>query len=534
LLTIIFFILLLIIILFYFVYGSFLSKNFHIDDSRPTPSQTMGDGVDYVPAHKAVLFGHHFSSIAGAGPIIGPIIAGISFGWLPAMIWIVIGSIFIGGVHDFSVLTASIRHRGDSIANIARRYINERGRKLFLLFVWFALIYVIAIFADITAETFVDNGGIATSSIFYILLAILFGLSIYKFKLQMFKVSTIFVILVFLGIWFGQFLPVTLPSKKIWTVILLVYCFFASVLPVWFLLQPRDYLSSYLLYASVLAGIVGILCGRFDIKSSAFKGFHSAEMGYLFPILFITVACGAISGFHSLVASGTTSKQISRESHARFIAYGGMLLEGIIALIALSGVMMFSGDFLKGKQPMEVYSLAMGNFFKKIGLSSNFGTAFGFLAVSAFVLTTLDTATRIARYVLQEFLGGIEKVNRFFATFITLIIPTILVFLEFKDPSGKVIPAWKAIWPAFGTSNQLLAALALLTVYAWLRRNKWKTLHVLFPMIFMLITTLTALVLLILKFKFSIVGVIAILLFLLAVFLLFDTVFPGVYNKKNE
>jgi carbon starvation protein len=532
-LTLLFFILVGIIVLSYFFYGSFLSKNFYIDDSRPTPSQTMEDGIDYVPAHKAVLFGHHFSAIAGAGPIIGPIIAGMSFGWLPALIWIVIGSIFIGGVHDFSVLTASMRHRGDSIANIARTYINERSRKFFLLFVWFALIYVITIFTDITAETFVDDGGIATSSIFYILLAVLFGLSIYKFKLPMFRTSLIFVILVFLGIWFGQVLPVNLYSKKLWAVVLLIYCFFASVLPVWLLLQPRDYLSSYLLFASVLAGVLGILLGGFDIKSSSFKGFHS-DIGYLFPILFITIACGAISGFHSLVASGTTSKQISKESHARFIAYGGMLLEGIVALIALSGVMMFTGDFLKGKQPMEIYSLAMGNFFQKIGLSYNFGHAFGFLAISAFVLTTLDASTRIARYVLQEFMGGIEKVNRFLATFITLIIPTIFVFIEFKDPSGNVIPAWKAIWPAFGTSNQLLAALALLTVYAWLRKNKWKTVHILLPMIFMFLTTLTALVLLILKFKLSIVGIIAILLFFIAVFLLIDTVFPMVYNRKNE
>lgn len=531
-LTILFLLVVVAIVFSYFTYGAFLQKNFHIDDLRPTPSQTMGDGVDYVPAHRAVLFGHHFSSIAGAGPILGPIIAAMSFGWLPAILWIVIGSIFMGGVHDFSVLVASMRHGGESIANIARTYINERSRKFFLLFVWFALIYVITVFADITAETFIENGGIATSSIFYIFLALLFGVAIYKFHLPMFKTSIPFVILGFSGIWMGQMFPLTLASKKIWAAILLIYCFFASVLPVWLLLQPRDYLSSYFLYASVLAGILGILFGGFEIRSSSFKGFHS-EIGFLFPILFITIACGAISGFHSLVASGTTSKQISKESHARLIAYGGMLLEGIVALIALSGVMMCTGDFLKGKQPTEIYSFAMGNFFEKLGLSQNFGRAFGFLAVSAFVLTTLDTATRIGRYVFQEFMGGIEKVNRFLATFVTLIIPAILVFLEFKDPSGKVIPAWKAIWPAFGTTNQLLAALALLTVYAWLKKNRWKSVHVLLPMTFMFVTTLTALVLLIFRFRFSIVGMIAGLLFFVAVFLLFDTVFPGTYNRKR-
>lgn len=531
-LTLLFLLLLLIIIVFYYLYGSFLSRVYHIEDSRQTPSHTMGDGVDYVPAHKAVLFGHHFSSIAGAGPIIGSIIAGLSFGWIPTVIWIVIGSVFIGGVHDFSVLTASMRHKGESIANMARTYINERGRMLFLSFVWLALVYVIAIFTDITAETFTANGGIATSSIFYILLALLFGTFIYKFKTPMFITSIFFVLFVFLGIWGGQMLPVVLHSKKLWAVILLTYCFLASVLPVWFLLQPRDYLSSYLLYTSVLAGVLGIILGGFDIKFSGFKGFHS-EIGYLFPILFITVACGAISGFHSLVASGTTSKQISKESHAKLIAYGGMLLEGVVALIALSGVMMFNENFLKGKQPLEIYSNAMGNFFKKLGLPEGYGNAFGFLAISVFVLTTLDTATRIARYVLQEFIGGIGKVNRYFATALTLVLPSILVFIEFKNPSGKTIPAWKAIWPAFGTSNQLLAALALLTIYAWLRKNKWKSIYVLIPMTFMLITTLTAIFILIIKFKISIVGIIAIFLFILAVFLLFDTVFPMFYNKTK-
>ncbi len=533
-LTILFFSLFLIMLTSYFLYGSFLSKNFQIDDSRQTPSHTMNDGVDYVPAPRAVLFGHHFSSIAGAGPIIGPIIAGISFGWLPVLLWIVIGSIFIGGVHDFSVLVSSMRHRGDSIANIAGRYINERGRKGFFVFVWFALIYVIAIFTDITAETFVENGGIATSSILYIFLAILFGLSIYKFKITPFIGSLIFVSFVFVGIWLGQLMPITLPSKKMWSIILLIYCFFASVLPVWFLLQPRDYLSSYLLYASVLAGILGILSGRFDIKFSSFKGFNSPQGEYLFPMLFITVACGAISGFHSLVASGTTSKQISKESHAKFIAYGGMLFEGIVALIALSGVMMFGGEFLKDKGPIQIYSIAMGKFFEKIGLSENFGSAFGFLALSTFVLTTLDTAARIARFILQEFMGGIGKVNRYLATFLTLILPAVLVFMKFKDQSGNLIPAWKAIWPAFGTSNQLLAALALLTIYAWTRKNRWKNIHILFPMIFMFLTTLTALFILILKFKFSVVGIIAVILFLLAIFLLFDTGFSMVYNKKHE
>lgn len=523
-LSLLFLILLFLFGIAYFSYGRFISRTLGINDSNPVPSHLMMDGVDYVPTHRLVLFGHHFSSIAGAGPVLGPIIAGVAFGWLPPLLWIVLGSIFIGGLHDFSVLTVSMRHRGESIANIAGIYMGERARRFFMLFVWFALLYVMTVFTDITAETFVKNGGVASSSILYILLALLFGLSLYRLKIPLKLASFIFVPLVFAGIWAGQKVPFVLASKKVWYFILLFYCFFASILPVWVLLQPRDYLSSYLLYASVLMGACGILAGNFEIKSTPFKGFSSPETGSLFPILFITVACGAISGFHSLVASGTSPKQISKESDARFIGYGGMLLEGVVAIIALSGVMVFSEEILKNKDPMQIYSLAMGNFFMKTGLQEDLGKSFGLLAISAFVLTTLDTATRIARYVLQELTGGVQKTNRYLATVASLILPIILLFIKFKDKSGRVIPAWKAIWPVFGTTNQLLAVLAFLTVISWLTREKKRILPAILPAGLMVLTTLTALIILIIRFKFSPVGIISSLLLVLAIFVIVETV----------
>jgi len=481
-----------------------------------------------------VLFGHHFSSIAGAGPIVGPIIATLAFGWLPVILWVLIGSIFFGGVHDFSIVVASIRHKGNSIANVAKEYLSNRAKMLFLIFVWLALIYIIVVFVDLTADTFVIDGGVATTSIIYIFLAIAFGIVLYRVKIRLFYATLIFVPLVFVSIWVGQVLPLDFKSipifgedtRRFWSVLLIIYCFFASVLPVWFLLQPRDYLSSYLLYFSVIAAGIGIIIGGFNIEFPAFLKFHSENLGYLFPVLFITVACGAISGFHSLVASGTTSKQLNVEQDACFVGYGGMLTEGVVAVISLITVVIISGDnsLLKG-QPLQIYSAGMGKFFLKFGISEGFGSSFGILAISAFILTTLDTATRLGRYVVQELCGGIDKFNRFPATVITLFLPLIFIFIKFTDSSGNIVPAWKAIWPVFGATNQLLAALALLVIYIWLKTENRKAFFISIPMVFMLVITLTALFSLILKFRLSIIGLIALFLFILAVILCFETIF---------
>lgn len=493
----------------------------------------MNDGVDYVPTHRAVLFGHHFSSIAGAGPIVGPIIASIAFGWLPALIWIIVGSIFIGGVHDFSAMVASVRHRGRSIADIAHEYLGSKARKLFLVFVWLALIYIIVVFVDLTAATFVEDNGVATSSILYIFLAVAFGLSIYKWRVNLFRASLFFVPLVFIFIFAGQYLPIDLHKvaylsanpNKAWAIFLIAYCFIASVLPVWLLLQPRDYLSSYLLYASVIFGIAGIVLGDTNIHYPPFLTFNSPALGFLFPILFITVACGAISGFHSLVASGTTSKQLSRERDTLLIGYGGMLVEGLVAIIAITTVAILSaGDNLLKQQPLIIYASGMSRFFSAVHLNPDYGFKFGLLALSAFILTTLDTATRIGRYVFEELFRVSGSKVRFLSTLATVAIPSILVFIDFKDVHGNIVPAWKIIWPLFGATNQLLGALALLVLYVWLRKKGVTSLFLLIPMIFMLSVTLTSLFILILKYGANFLGIIACLLFALALFLIYETV----------
>jgi carbon starvation protein len=352
-------------LLAYTIYGRFLANRYELDDNRPTPSHTDYDGIDRVPAHKAVLLGHHFSSIAGAAPIVGPIIAALAFGWLPVVLWIVLGTIFIGGVIDFSALVASIRHNARSIAEIARQYMSQVAFRLLLAFIWLTLVYVLTVFADLTATTFTDDGGVATSSLMFVALAILFGLAINKMKIPLLRASLIFVPLVFLAVWAGQKIPLSadmIPEviagepKKTWALILIFYCFLASTTPVWILLQPRDYLSSYLLYASVVTGFAGIVVGGFTIQYPAFTAWSVPQTGTLFPILFITVACGACSGFHSIVASGTSSKQLNKESDGRTIGYGGMLLEGIVAVIALTTVIMLpKGDQLTTKAPLVIY-----------------------------------------------------------------------------------------------------------------------------------------------------------------------------------
>ncbi len=527
----------------YIFYGKFLTKRYELDDSHPTPSHTDYDGIDRVPAKKMVLLGHHFSSIAGAAPIVGPIMAGLAFGWLPVMLWIILGTIFVGGVIDFSALTASIRHKARSIAEIARLYMSPLAYKLLLIFIWLSLVYVLTVFADLTATQFVDNGGVATSSLIYIALAIFFGLSIYKFKIPLLWASLIFVPLVFFTVWLGQKIPVSanmIPQifagepKKTWAIILMIYCFVASITPVWILLQPRDYLSSFLLYASVLSGFLGILLGGFSIQYPAYTSWSIPNTGTLFPILFITVACGACSGFHSIVASGTTSKQLNKETDGIPIAYGGMILEGIVAIIALATVIMLKkGDPLTGEQAMTIYGKGIAKFMSVLGFSEELGYNFGLLAIASFILTTLDTATRLGRYVFEELFDLKGKQSRIIATFATLILPTIFVLINLKDANGNAIPAWKAIWPVFGASNQLLAGLVALVIAVWLDKTKRKFGFIVIPVIFLNIMTIWSLVLLLNQYRFNLIGIIAGILLLLAIVLIVEAfkIFKKLYTS---
>lgn len=514
-------------LLAYRFYGNYLSKKFNVNDNNPTPSHTMTDGVDYVPAKAPVLLGHHFASIAGAGPIVGPVIAA-GFGWLPVYLWIVLGAIFIGGVHDFSSIMASIRHKSKSIGTIIETYIGLDGKRLFLLFAWATLILVIAVFTIIVADTFSHNPAVASASIQFILLAILFGIMIYRIKMKLTIATLIGVVLLGLCIHLGGVFPINL-DKNYWQIILLVYVFIASVTPVWILLQPRDYLNSFLLYAVLGGGIIGVFFAKPEINLPSFNTFHLNEIGYLFPALFVTVACGAISGFHSLVGSGTTAKQLDKESDARVVGYGGMLIEGLLAVLSLVAVASMVNDefmnLLRSHGPVAAFSNGVAKFLNSLpflGISIETGKNFSALAVSAFALTSLDTATRLARYSFQEFFEISKRQsdqerksifeNRFFATLITVMVGGMLTF------SGQSM----TIWPLFGSANQLLAALALLAMTVYVFYLKTNSTFVLIPMIFMFSVTLTSIgTLIYINFinQRVVLSFIAALLFILAVLL---------------
>jgi carbon starvation protein len=479
----------------YVLYGGYLTRKFHLSREQNTPAHTMKDGVDYVPARKPVLLGHHFASIAGAGPIVGPIFAAC-FGWLPVLLWIVIGSIFFGAVHDFTSLVASVRHRGKSIGEVIETYMGSRGKKLFLIFSWSALILVIAVFTIVIAQTFVKYPQAGTASAGFIVLAILFGFLVYRKGAPLAVTSAVGILLLFCSIYLGILFPLEL-SYSTWVIILFVYVFIASVTPVWILLQPRDYLNSFLLYALILLSFAGILIVRPETRMPALTSFHT-ELGYLFPIVFVTVACGAISGFHCLVSSGTTAKQLNRESDAQSIGYGSMLIEGVLAIIALIAAVVLSQDgysaFMKGGGgPISLFAAGVGGFISALGIPEHTGITFTALALSAFALTSLDTSTRLARFSFQEFFenraAGKQSMlsrNRFIGTAVTVVVAMSLTL------SGEA----NQIWPIFGSANQLLAALALLAVSVWLRTKNIGNLLVRLPMYFMFAVTLSSLVIL--------------------------------------
>jgi carbon starvation protein len=545
----------------YRTYGAWLSRVFGLDDRHVVPAESQYDGVDHVPTRTQVLLGHHFSSIAGAGPIVGPILAGLFFGWVPALLWIVLGSIFVGGVHDFGSTIASVRHKAKSVAELAKQYITPRAYKLFLAFIWLALIYVIVVFMDLTASTFVDaemnGGGVAVSAMLFVALALAMGYLTVKKGLG-FKQSTyIFLPLLLLAVWLGDWVTTQswfplqeglLPAvggeqKNTWNLVLLAYCLVAAITPVWILLQPRDYLSSWLLYLSVIGAglglIVGAATGFFGeasavaarwpafVRPGEVEALGKQPLGLLFPILFITVACGACSGFHSIVASGTTAKQIRCETDTRRIGYGAMLIEGVVAVIALSTVMILSfGVGAFNTTPISLYAGGIGRFLSMFGVPVKFGAHFGLLALSTFLLTTLDTCTRLGRYVVQEAFGWDKNDarSRVVATVGTLVLPGLLVFATYTvaDPvSGATVtqPAWRAIWPVFGATNQLLAALALLAITVWLKRTGRVWAFAGIPMAFMLVVTMSALALLIIQPGPMVIRAISSALFILGLLL---------------
>jgi carbon starvation protein len=490
-----------ILIAAYLTYGRVLARLFELNPKRKTPAYELQDGLDYEPLAPASLFPQHFSAIAAAGPIVGPILAGLTFGWLPALIWILVGSILIGGVHDFTALVASIRHKARSIAEVVRDHMSRRSYLLFLAFIWIALVYIIVAFTDITAASFVGapnpetgdvgGGAIATSSILYLILPIIMGLLIRYAKLPLWAATLIFLPLVGLAIWVGQFMPFNVQellgfpdspvgkanARKVWDVALLVYCLIAGVVPVWLLLQPRGHLGGFFLYAALGAAAIGLSFGGAVAVYPLFRGWEVVTGGQsqtLVPLLFITVACGACSGFHSLIASGTTSKQLRVETDAKSIGYGAMLLEAMVAIVSLCCVMMFAlgSQELTNKTPNEIYAAGIGRFMQVIGVDPSFGKAFALMAFTTFVYDTLDVCTRLGRYILQELTGMHNRVGRWVATGLTAGVP--LYFL-LRHPADAAVPIWRIFWELFGASNQLLAALTLLgvTVWVWKTRRVW-------------------------------------------------------------
>lgn len=524
----------IIFVLAYATYGAWLCKKWGIDVKRATPAHTRKDGIDYVPTPAPVLLGHHFSSIAGAGPIVGPIGAAI-FGWLPVVLWIIIGSIFFGGVHDMGALFASVRHDGKSIGEVINANMGKSGKRLFACFAWLTLILVIAAFTSICASTFVGTPSAGTSSGLFMILAVLFGFFVYRKGVGLAISSVVGVVLLFGCIWLGLIFPLTL-SYNTWVIILLIYISIASIAPVWILLQPRDYLNSFLLYAMLIGAALGIIIKHPTIQLPAVTSFNLGNGNLLFPILFVTVACGAISGFHSLVASGTTAKQLNSEKDIKLIGYGSMFIEGVLAIVAIVTAAYIGHDklmeLLKGGA-VNVFADGIGNFMTSFGIPFATGKSFTALAISAFALTSLDTATRLGRFIFQEmFDNGDVKApsmlsSKYVATFITVIFGGALTFM-----------GWQKVWPIFGSANQLLSALALLTVAVFLKNMGKEYKMVIVPTIFMFLVTQFALIVLIVEKSKDfatnwLLIIIAAILFVLAIVLLVSGV-KALYSKTNS
>ena len=492
----------------YLLYGPYLEKKWGIDPNAKTPAYEMEDGVDYVPADTNVVFGHQFASIAGAGPINGPIQAAL-FGWLPVMLWILIGGVFFGAVQDFASMYASVKNKGRTIGYIIEEYIGKMGKKLFLLFCWLFCILVVAAFADVVAGTFngftaneagefikvTANGAVATTSMLFIIEAVALGMLLKYGKLPKWLNIVIAVAMLVVAVAVGLKFPIFL-SRGVWHIIIFLYIMVACVVPVWALLQPRDYLNSYLLVFMIAAAVVGIFVANPACNLEAFSGFH-VDGQYLFPILFVTIACGAVSGFHSLVSSGTASKQIKNEKNMLPVSFGAMLMESMLAIIALIAV----ASFAKGEaaaqglttQP-QIFAGAIANFLTAAGLPYSLVFTLINLAVSAFALTSLDSVARVGRLSFQEFFMDDDTVeenmspflkvvtNKYFATAITLILAYLLAKVGYAE-----------IWPLFGSANQLLSVLALIACAVFLKRTKRQGAMLWIPMVFMMAVTFTAL-----------------------------------------
>ncbi len=494
----------------YVFYGSWLAKQWGVDPNRETPAHTSYDGMDFVPANPAVLMGHHFSSIAGAGPINGPIQAAV-FGWVPVFLWCVFGGIFFGAMHDFGALFASIRHNGGSIGQIMKDSMGVKAQRLFIVFALAVLILVIASFTAVVAGTFVSvdpsaptyaaNGATAMTSILFIVIAAIFGFFVYRKNAKIGPATVIGIIGIIAIVFLGQEIGLHF-SRTFWVLFIAVYVTVASLLPVWILLQPRDYLSSFLLYGMMGLALIAIIGGSFTgvavVQVPAFTGLVNAAGQPIFPFLFITVACGACSGFHSLISSGTSSKQINNEKDAQIIGYGSMVIEsalGVIALIAVGVVWNLVGDKYQMSAPPTIFAGGIATMFDSF-VHGSYSTIYNLftLAVSVFALTSLDSATRLCRYLFAELLTPEGKTHddltgaaKFFST------PIVSTLIMVVIGCGMGFMGLSQIWSVFGAANQLLAGVAMLAVCTWLGKIGRNNKMFFFPMVFMLCATITAL-----------------------------------------
>lgn len=491
----------------YLLYGRWLASKWGLDPKAKTPAYTHEDGQDYVPSSKLTVFAHQFSSIAGAGPVTGPILASV-FGWVPVLLWLLIGGLFFGAVQDFGALYASVKNEGKSMGMIIEKYIGRTGRKLFMLFCWLFTLLVMAAFTDMVAGTFVGKGvegmtkatGYANSaaasiSMLFIVVAIIFGLIQKKVgKMKEWVRAVVAIALLVVMFIIGMKLPMY-ATKSTWIYIVMAYLFLASVMPMWLLMEPRDYMTTFMLLGMIIGAVVGVIAEHPTMKLNAFSGFN-VDGSYLFPTLFVTIACGAVSGFHSLVSSGTSSKTISNEKDMPMVGYGAMVVESLLGVIALVvvGAVAVNGTKPEGT-PFSIFSTGVAGFFEKFGIPVQVATVFMTMCVSALALTSLDSVARIGRMSFQELfygdttdtskMSGWQKVltNKYFATIITLFFGYLLTLGGYNN-----------IWPLFGSANQLLAALVLIALAVFLKttgRTGW-TLYI--PMFVMLAVTFTALI----------------------------------------
>lgn len=533
------FVLIAWLILGYKIYGTFIEKKVvQPDKSRVTPAQELRDGIDYSPAKKPLLFGHHFSSIAGAGPILGPLLGVLYFGWLGALLWVAIGSIFLGAVHDYTALMTSVRNRGTSLADVSKNTLGFRTKIIFSVFIWMALTLVIAVFAVVASQTLVSQPEIVIPTFGLIFIAMVLGWLIYRKNINIVAGTLLSLLVLFFLIYIGNLLPIVLPAQilgmsgqKFWFFILIIYSIFASSLPVWFLLQPRDYISTWILFLGLGLGYLGLIVAHPSLNAPAFVSFNS-KGGPLWPMLFVIIACGAISGFHSLVAGGTTAKQLPDELSGKLIGYGGMVTEaalaGLVIFIAASALIwdpsgmesQFGFQYLMTTigDPIRAFATGYGKLISSLPvLTLVIGTFFGMIMLNAFVLTTLDTGTRIGRFITTELLG--KKVpllrNRWLASLFILVFAAVLGGTE----------GYNVIWPVFGASNQLVAALALIVVSSYLVGIKRPKKYTVYPAIFMLLTTLGALVYQgynFFKSKSFLLGCLSVILIILAAIIVYE------------